>query len=240
MRTTIIRTLIIISLAILFSNASLSEVSVEVDSDGNYLKTIYVEKQTGKTLKIWTKFGNKPTIYTLNENGDLNGDLRPAIKENVAEGSFPYVLWPRFDGNDYEIVFSKWMTNRWADIAPVEDVDNSFDDLSPSLDFDNEGRPYIAWWRDENDVGRVYVSVFLKTRWMDAFPISDEDVDSWDPQVRCTGYGEMEVTYSTQSGQQTKIVILNFPDTITDDIDPFGTSLINVENGESNSTDLSI
>lgn len=235
MKKTMLKACVLLSLAVLFSSYAWTEVSVEVNDFGNYLKTNYVEKQTGKILKIWTKFGNKPNIYALNEYGDVSGDLKPAIRENPAQGNFPHVLWAKSDGHDYEIVFSKWTKAGWADITFIETVDNPYDDLDPSLDFDSGGRPYISWWRDINGAGAVFISVFLKTRWMEAYQISDAGVDSWDPEVRIDENGDMEVTYSTSSGLQVKIVTFRFPDTITDDIDPFGTNLIAVQNGNNGS-----
>ncbi len=237
MNKQIIKSCMFLSLVALTFSYLFSEVSVEVDGQGKYLKTIYIEKATGKSLKIWTAFGNKPTVYPLNPYGDLNNDLRPAIKENPGKGNLPYVIWPRYDGYDYDIAFARWSNGAWTPIQYVEYDENIYDDLDPSLDFDSKGRPYVAWWRNENGRGIVYISCYLKTQWMRAFPISEEGIDSWKPEIRFNILGQIEVTYSTSSGQENKIVVIHLPDTITDDIDPFGTGVVDV-NDQSESSSI--
>ncbi len=238
MKMTIIKFCISLSLIALAFGYLFAEVSVEVDGQGKYLRTIYIEKATGKTLKIWTAFGNKPTIYPLNPFGDLSNDLRPAIRENPSSGNAPYVVWPHYDGYDYDIVFAKWSNGAWSAIQYIEDDENIYDDLDPSIDFDRKGRPYSVWWRNEGGIGTVYISCFLKTRWMLAYPISEESIDSWDPEIKFNINGQIEVTYSTNLGLDKKIVTINLPDTITDDIDPFGTGVVDVSDGSVDESDV--
>ncbi len=221
--------LAIFAMALLVS-MPLAEVSAVVDSSGNYENTIYIEKTRGKRVFIWTKFGNNRNQISLNEAGDLYGDLSPTIKENIYQENFPCVVWPKFDGFDYEIAFSKWTLNGWSPIVYLEDIDNPFDDLSPSIDFDQNARPYIAWFRDENGVRKIYISLFLETKWMESLPVSDEGVDSWDPEITVNSEGEFDVAYMTSEGKRAKTIIINFPDTITDDIDPFGFIIISKYN----------
>ena len=50
------------------------------------------------------------------------------------------------------------------DVVPGDDLDP---DVVPSI---VDGRPFVAWWRNEGGVGQVYVSLFLSTRWSEAYP----------------------------------------------------------------------
>ena len=236
MKNTIIKIGLSLSLIVFLCGSILAEVSAEVDASGKYLKMIYIEKATGKSVKVWTVFWIKSTYYPLNPYGDLNKDLKPAMRENIYDGNQPYVVWPRFDGNDYEIAYSKWTNTGWRPIAYVEDMDNLSDDLDPAITFDIHGRAYMAWWRDEQPYGKVYVSVFLNTKWMDAYPISDEGVDSWDPDIKFNEKGQIQITFTTPSGQETKCIVFHFPETITDDIDPFGTGLVETEEEQGDSS----
>jgi hypothetical protein len=221
-----------IFLTALLTSTALAELSAEVDFLGNYIQMYYDEKETGKTTKIWTQFGKKHGRIPLNEDGDNYGDLRPAFKENIYQQHFPSVVWPKFDGFDYEIAFSKWTLNDWAPIVFVEDVDNPFDDLDPGIDFDENARPYVAWWRDENGIGRIYISLFLETVWMVAYPISEEGIDCRNPVIKVMGEGVLDIAYSTEEGTAARTVIINFPSTITDDIDPFGADMVDIINQE--------
>lgn len=232
----LIKILLAIFLTALMTTTALAELSVEVDSFGNYIRTFYSEKETGKSVKVWSQFGNRHGRVALNEYGDSYGDLKPAFKENIYHQQFPHVVWPKFDGFDYEIAFSKWTVNGWAPIVFIEAVDNPFDDLGPVIDFDQNGRSYIAWWRDENGIGRIYISLFLETVWMVAYPISEEWVDSKDPEINVKSEGELEITYLTDKGLEKKTVFIHLPDTITDDIDPFGADMVDIigeEDGDS-------
>lgn len=235
MKKHLLKIFLAVFFVVLLTSTALAEVSVKVDSFGNYEETIYIEKKTGKIIKFWTKFGNKHDHHALNEDGDLNRDLRPAIKENIYQENYPYVVWPKFDGDDYEIAFSRWTLDGWERTVYVEETDNPFDDLDSVIDFDQNGRQYIAWWRNEKDIGRIYISIFIETKWMTAYPISEEGIDSRNPEIAVKGEGEFEIIYSTPDGMESRTIVIHFPDTITDDIDPFGANMIDIiDNSNSN------
>ena len=94
------------------------------------------------------------------------------------------------------------------------------DDLNPSLAVDANGRPYLAWWNGENGTGTVYMSIFLHSRWMAAYLVSDPGVNSSLPVIEILEDGRIQVTYETETGPVSKIILFNSPNTITDDIDP--------------------
>ena len=59
-------------------------------------------------------------------------------------------------------------------VYPVDSI--AGDDLDPSLAVDESGRPYLAWWRNNSGQGRVYMSIFLATQWMIAYPVTEPGV----------------------------------------------------------------
>ena len=97
-------------------------------------------------------------------------------------------------------------------------------DLDPDVDLDltDGARPYVAWWSQETDGGVVYLSVFLSTRWMRPYRVSDVGVDSRYPTVSVDEDGSIDVSYSTDEGEVTRRILFNHPDTIHDDLDPIG------------------
>ncbi|UCF66152.1 MAG: hypothetical protein JSV80_10125 [Acidobacteriota bacterium] len=80
----------------------------------------------------------------LNLNGDLNGDGQPAFALHPVS-ALADVIWAWFDGNDYEIVISRWTGTEWT--AWRQLTDNEIDDLDPRVTFDRQGSRRIVWWR---------------------------------------------------------------------------------------------
>jgi len=159
--------IVVASLAVaLCATGIRAEVSAELDVEGNYLQMIVTSNASVKKLKLWTVQRERPGIIPLNPDGDLTGDLWPAIIENPLNLNHPWVLWSRFNGTDYDLVWSQWLgSGAWNEIDWLESSPGVVgDDLDPSLALDGEGRPYTVWWRDESGVGRVYLSIFLSTR----------------------------------------------------------------------------
>jgi len=93
-------------------------------------------------------------------------------------------------------------------------------DVDPDLAFDAGGRPFLTWWRDDNGQGRVYLSLFLVTQWMIAYPVSEPGVNARFPSIVVLPDGEIVVTFETDEGIIEQTVIFDEPVTITDDIDP--------------------
>ena len=86
--------------------------------------------------------------------------------------------------------------------------------------FDESGRPYFVWWRDENGQGRVYLSIFLVTLWMESYAVSDPAIDARYPTIELGDEGVILVLYDTPQGTIEHTVLFDEPVTITDDIDP--------------------
>ena len=199
-----------------------AEVYAKIDSEGNYLQTVVTSQGSAKKPRLWTVQRERTNRVPLNPKGDLNGDLWPAIVEDSLNGNYPWVVWSRFNGTDYDLAWSRWQGNAWREIDWVEEAPGVLgDDLDVSLTLDSEGRPYVAWWRDESGVGRVYLSIFLVTRWMISYPVSDAVGDGRYPSIHIDENGRIVVDYATPQGQETRVIVFNRPDTITDDLNPF-------------------
>jgi hypothetical protein len=199
-----------------------AEVAAEVDDYGNYIKTTVLANASVKNLKIWTVQRQKKTIIPLNPEGDLRGDMWPYIVENPLDNNHPWAVWSTFNGNDYDLAWSRFLPVEWTPTESVMSRYSPQDDLDPTMDLDlnDGGRPYIAWWRDNGGTGEVYMSIFLRSVWMSPFLVSDLGTDSRYPSVKILDDGKIEITFETAEGPETRIVVFNHPSTITDDLDP--------------------
>ena len=221
--------LVAASLALMVSQIpTRAEVSAEVDVQGRYVRTVVFANASIRNARVWSIQRAKTGFYPLNPAGDENGDLWPLIVDQTAGELKPWVVWSRFNGTDYDLAWSTfrgtWRQTAWVEARPAPG-----DDLDPSIAFDAEGRPHMVWWRNEGGRGRVYVSIFLVSRWMIAYPVSDEAVDSVHPQVSIRLDGKIEVSYDTPAGRVTRVVTFARPSTITDDVTPFGRMTVTQE-----------
>ena len=134
-------------------------------------------------------------------------------------------MWGRFNGNDYDLVFSSW-SYAWSPVSRVTNESLAGDDLDPSVVFSDAGLAWIAWWnRDlEDGHGSVYYSVFTATGWLRPIKISDDSVGGRRPTIEA-GAESMVIEYDSDDGSVriTHELALIDPSTITDDIDPQGT-----------------
>jgi hypothetical protein len=221
-----LRGLTISSLLVIFLAASVgvqAEVSVRTDRQGEYLMTQVLHSGPHLAEKnVWSPRGRgSRTGQVLNPHGDANGDLWPSVAEAPSTPHYPWVVWSRFNGLEYDLAWSRWTERGWSDIASLGRPAAAGDDLDPDLMVNSEGRPFTVWWRDEEGGGRVYVSVFLANRWMPAYLISDPQVDSRYPSLlSIEPDGSLSVEYATPEGTVSGIVVFELPDTIVDDINP--------------------
>lgn len=201
-----------------------AEVSAETDSDGVYVRTVVRATSSAKNVRVWSPLKFRPNSYPLNPTGDLNGDLWPAIEESQTSARVPWVVWSRFNGRGFDLAWARWIHDAvaWSPVGWVQGQSTIGDDLDPDLAFDGGGRPFLTWWRDDAGTGRVYLSLFLATVWMEPFEVSDAGVDSVVPTVTLLPDGRIQVEYDTAEGRVTRIIVFRRPDTITDDITPFG------------------
>lgn len=209
-------------LALASSPAAWGEVSAELDIHGKYFKTSVLANSSDKNVKIWKIQRQKDSIIPLNPDGDSSGDLWPVIAENPLLENYPTVVWSAFNGNDFDLAWSKWDGTGWTAISWVEKKYSSLDDLDPdlALDLSDGGRPYLCWWRDSYGTGEIYMSIFLHSAWMAPFLVSDPGTDSRYPEISVLEDGMIEIMYEDPEGPETRYVVFNHPATITDDLDP--------------------
>ena len=202
--------------------ATYAEVSVETDDAGVYKRTVVRTNQSAKNFRVWGVSRNVGARLMLNPIGDDLGDLWPTIVENDLDGGRPHVVWSRFDGASFDLVWSRWSDGAgWSDPDWVAGAAMPGDDLDADLEFDlRDGRPCLAWWSDDGGSGRVYLSVFLSSRWMSPYVVSVEGEDARYPTVDVLDDGTYRVTFETPGGTIVRFVRFHRPDTITDDLNP--------------------
>lgn len=202
----------------------LAEVAVELDETGQYKRTVTLGNASEKNVRIWTVVREKDRTYPLNVDGDANGDLWPTIAENPERGMLPWALWSRFNGENYDLAWSRWNGAAWLPVQWVASAAAAGDDLDAVVDFDSQdaGRPYAAWWRDQDGSSSVYLSLFLNSRWMSPYEVSEPGESGRYPEIEVRDDGTVDVTYDTDAGLVTRTLAFTFPDTITDDIVPLG------------------
>lgn len=211
---------LIVSLVMGMSPA-IAEISAELDEIGEYRRIVYRTNASEKNSRIWAvQRGNKARNVALNQDGDVTADGWPVYVENHTNRNHPHIVWSRFNGHDYDLVWANWIEVGWSSTQWLEWDARSGDDLNPSLTKGEDGRPFLAWWNDEGGVGAVYMSIFLQTRWMEAFPVSVTTVDSRHPVIEILDDGRIRIAYETPDGMVSKILLFATPNTITDDIDP--------------------
>ena len=186
-----------------------AEVSVVTDSHGRYVRTLVVSESKGGRRLYWspTRRG-VDTRLVLNPTGDRLGDGAPVIGEQPGSRQ-PWVIWSAADGHDREIAFATWSNGRWQGPALLERSDNPYDDLNPRLAFDPQGRPVVAWWRNE-EIPRIYLSTYREGAWSTPLPISDASTPSRFPSLRIQGNLAV-VTFSTAQGQTVLYQDLSSP-----------------------------
>jgi hypothetical protein len=206
-----------------FGAEARAEVSAETDFAGNYVRTTVLAVASAKNPRIWSVHRLRGPAHPLNPSGDQSGDLGPTIAENPRDDNHPWVVWSRGTGAGYDLAWSRWLPSGWTDPDWVEEAAEASagDDLDPRLALDSQGRPYLVWWRDEGGTGHVYLSIFLVSRWMPAYPVSDEQVDSRRPGITLLDDGQIQVNYDTPAGRVIRLLVLSRPLSINDDIDPF-------------------
>jgi len=216
--TIVVCSLLIIGLAVSTAFAGLA---ARTDRGGKYAGTRMSgdDEQTGNPG--WQPPRKRVAgAHPLNPFGVANGDLWPTVAESNISPYYPWVVWSRFNGENYDMAWSRWRGRDWTPVQWIEQKSTPGDDLDADIDFNFQGRPYAVWWREENGIGQVFISVFLIESWTTAWPVSTAGVDSRYPTVDVGGPGQIVVEYETAEGFLKQTVLFSRPVTITDDINP--------------------
>ncbi len=178
------------------------------------------------TSGLWGGASRGARRLMLNPRGDQIGDLWPTVSESSVSPNRPWAIWSRHNGEDFDLVWSRWSGLGWAPAQSLTDTETeSFgDDVDADLTFNRHGRPFTSWWREDDGSGRVYLSLFLRSKWMTPFAVSVEGRDARFPTIeRITG-SRVLIQYEVHHGDLVEIieqwVIFHRPMTITDDINP--------------------
>ena len=205
-----------------------AEVRVRTRPGGEYVETLVIPGGPPWRQGVWStraRMSLRRGSAVLNPHGDRMGDLMPSIGEQRRAPHHPLVVWSRFNGTDYDLVYASWRY-AWSPISPVTSASLGGDDLDPSVAFSRVGFPVIAWWnRDlEDGHGTVYYSIFGGTGWQAPVKISDDSVGGRNPVIE-VGNGTFLIHYTPDDGSGLISYPLSMtdPTTITDDIDPQGT-----------------
>lgn len=204
-----------------------AEVRVRTRPDGEYESTTVLPGGPPSKLGVWSpraRTSLRRGSAVLNPWGDRFGDLMPTVGEQSQPPHHPWAVWSRFNGSDYDLVYSSW-TYAWRAISRVAPGPMSGDDLDPSLAFSGAGQPLVAWWnRDIQDGhGTVYFSAYAGVAWLNPLKISDDSIGGRHPTIEVEN-GTIIIHYDSDDGSMRlsyQLATLE-PATITDDIDPQG------------------
>lgn len=203
-----------------------AEVSVKTDINGEYVATVIVPGGSHFSPGIWSgraRGGFRGAASVLNPNGDRFGDMIPSVAESNLPPHHPWAVWSRFNGTDYDLVWSSW-SQAWQGISPLTQGNPAGDDLNPEIGFTRDGRPVVTWWNRSAEDGRgtVYFSLFHSGGWMEPIRVSSDKFGGRSPEIRHNRRGQLEVSYTADDGSRTfsHRILVTSPNTITDDIDP--------------------
>ncbi|MDH3628931.1 MAG: hypothetical protein OEV00_00755 [Acidobacteriota bacterium] len=94
----------------------------------------------------WTRTIDSPYLVHLNQNGDANGDGRPAVVHSRNTGRTA-VAWASNNGSDFDVVVSVFDNGSWS--TPVIVAGGSFDQRDPQLAIDPAtGDLHVVFWED--------------------------------------------------------------------------------------------
>ena len=198
-----------------------AEVSVRTDPQGNYVATQILTRGARGVPVLWgVNQRSSRNFHTLNPRGDERGDLWPVIAEPEMAPHHPWVVWSRFNGRDYDLVWSRWTPAGWEQTRVVDPAPEIGNDLDPDMVFNDGGRPFLVWSREVDGVSTIQFSAFLRNTWMPAFRVSDAGIDSRYPVIVERFCDGIRIEFDTAKGKVGKWVLFNQPVTITDDINP--------------------
>lgn len=138
-----------------------------------------------------------PSAWLLNPGGSNHPlpDGWPSLGWDPISNS-PEVVWARHDGDDYEIVISRWTTDHWT--TPLCLTANTADDLDPEIAYAPDGTARLTYW---NSAG-----VFLLTRtpggdWGVAEPVDSGERSS------VAGTSAMRVAYQRDPAESPAEIV---------------------------------
>jgi hypothetical protein len=200
-----------------------AEVAAETNVFGNYVRTVIYAGASARHPRIWSVTRMRLGFTPLNPRGDATGDLLPVVAENPAQQGWPLAVWSRFNGLNYDLVWSRWEGRSWSPIAAVEEGPSPFDAIDPVIAFNANGRAHMVWMSQDDSSSTVYLSIFQGGKWMSPYRVSDPGELAIRPAIEVLADGSVLASYDTSTLHVVKTIIFAVPTTITDDLNPFGT-----------------
>ena len=176
-----------------------AEVSVQLDRQGNVKRVHILTAGSRRGSGIWSQVRPRvPLEHMLNPLGDTFGDLAPTIAMHPLTGT-PWAVWPRNEGNQKRLMVSVWDGQRWTAPQTVAQADPmGYDQLTPHLVFDAEGRPYLVYG-EKSPKSRVLFTTLVEGRWSPPLLLSDPRIDSSHPNAAIQE-GDYRLLYRTPTG----------------------------------------
>lgn len=140
---------------------------------------------------------------SLNQNPDI-----PHIHPSVALdfNGFPHVVWSAYDGEDYELYYSHWNGNRWAQEKKVTNNRN-IADTSPSLSLFMDTIPIVSWLRYSDGKREVVLTYRMGNRWITGTSISRNTDATFPPKI---AYFKEKIGICWQEESMIRTALLNF------------------------------
>jgi hypothetical protein len=207
-----------------FAVPARAEVAAETNVFGDYLRTVVYASASVRHPRIWSVTRMRLGLTPLNPQGDATGDLFPVIAENPAQQGWPLAVWSRFNGHDYDLVWSRWEGRSWSPVATVEASLSPLDAIDPVIAFNAKGRAHMVWMNQDDSSSAVYLSVFESGQWMSPYRVSDPGEIAIRPGIEVAADGSVLASYDTPTLHVVKTIVFAVPSTITDDLNPFGPS----------------
>ncbi len=181
-----------------------AEVSVELGQAGTVKHTFFISQQRAGTTLYWTQVRARvPQAQLLNPLGDVRGDSKPFVRVHPVTGA-PWVVWSVNIDGVKRVGIAEWTGKSWTSPRLVT-AGNPFgwDELDPTIAFDDLGTPFIVWWRAEQ-TPRVYFSTMVGGTQTPPLAIGAEDVAGKYPRISVRGSTAM-IRYKTPAGPATAI-----------------------------------
>jgi hypothetical protein len=179
-----------------------AEVSVQLDRQGKVKRVNILTSGARRGGGVWSQVRPRvPLEYMLNPLGDTYGDLAPTVAMHPLTGN-PWAVWPRNEGNQKRLMVSAWDGHRWTVPQTVAQPDPmGYDQLTPYLVFDAEGRPYLVYG-EKSPKARVLFTTLLEGRWSPPLLLSDPVIDSSFPNAAIQE-GDYKLVYRTPTGSSS-------------------------------------
>ncbi len=158
--------------------ATLAEVGAS--DAGQRAAGVVLAREGEPETAVWRLVRPGASALALNPEGEARGDVDPDVRLNPLTGR-PEAVWAWWDGNDFEIAWSRFDGLGWS--SPVLLTDNQVDDTAPRLAFSGAGDLGITWTRQSAPSRIWYVENDPAHGWSAEIAVSDGVLDASEPSI---------------------------------------------------------